>query len=64
MNSDVNISSEEVYDILCGCSVFDVNTRDYGQMTVLDEDSIMEDFIPQVLEYISGKIGDFSIKMD
>lgn len=52
----ISLDREEIYDILCGCNLFNVYTKDYGSLVVVDEDNIMEDFIPQVIDYINEKM--------
>ena len=61
MNNEVQLDREEIYDILCECNLMTIYTRDYGSMEMTDEDSIMEDFIPQVIEYINGLLEDRKI---
>ena len=55
-NDLIEIDKEEIYDILCGCNLIEVNTRDYGNITVIDEDSVMEDFIPELITYLNEKL--------
>lgn len=50
---DIYLDKEEIYDILCDCGLMTIYTRDYGSLEMLDEDNIMEEFIPQLLEYIN-----------
>ena len=33
-----------------------IYTRDYGSLEMTDEDSIMEEFLPQVVEYINNML--------
>ena len=56
MNNEVQLDRDEIYDILCECNLMTIYTRDYGSMEMTDEDSIMEEFLPQVLEYINKKL--------
>lgn len=51
----VYLDKEEIYDILCDCGLFEVYTKSYGSIDVLDEDTIMDEFIPQLILYISEK---------
>lgn len=55
MNS-VDLDREEVYDILYGSSLFESYTKEYGTVTVLEEDEIMDDFVPRLIEYINSKL--------
>ncbi len=64
MNNEVQLDKEEIYDILCGCNLMTIYTRDYGSLEMTDEDSIMEEFIPQVLEYINKKLENVELVMD
>ena len=41
-----------------------IYTRDYGSMEMTDEDSIMEEFLPQVLEYINKKLENVELVMN
>ena len=52
----IYIDREEIYDILCDCGLMTIYTRDYGSLEMTDEDSIMDDFIPNVIEYINSKL--------
>lgn len=52
----IYLNQEEIYDILCGCSTFDTYTKDYGVLSVLDEDAIMDEFIPEVINYINKNL--------
>lgn len=56
MDSYVTIEKEEIYDILCGCGLMTTYTKEYGSLEMTDEDSIMEDFIPAVVDYINDKL--------
>lgn len=55
MNS-IYLDKEEIYDILCDCGLMTIYTRDYGSLEMTDEDNIMDDFIPNVIEYINSKL--------
>lgn len=55
MNS-IYLDKEEIYDILCDCGLMTIYTKDYGSLEMTDEDSIMEEFIPQVIDYINEKL--------
>lgn len=55
-NDIISIDKEEIYDILCGCNLFNVYTKDNGSLVVTDVDNVMEDFIPQVIDYINEKM--------
>lgn len=50
------LNKEKIYDILVGCSLFDVYTKEYGTLSVLDIDDIMEEFIPEVIDYINENL--------
>lgn len=52
----IYIDREEIYDILCDCGLMTIYTRDYGSLEMTDEDNIMDDFIPNVIEYINSKL--------
>ena len=56
MDSYVTIEKEEIYDILCGCGLMTIYTKEYGSLEMTDEDSIMEDFIPAVVDYINDEL--------
>lgn len=60
-NNEIRIDRERIYDILCDCGLMTIYTRDYGSLEMTDEDSIMEDFIPQVIEYINELLEDRKI---
>lgn len=55
MGNYVYIDQEEIYDILCGCDLFEISTNNYGRISVIEENSVMEDFIPQLIEYLNQK---------
>ena len=50
------IDRAEIYVILCDCGLMTIYTRDYGSLEMTDEDNIMDDFIPNVIEYINSKL--------
>lgn len=52
----IYIDREEIYDILCDCGLMTIYTRDYGSLEMTDENNIMDDFIPNVIEYINSKL--------
>lgn len=59
MKKEINISSEQIYDILCECGLYDVyHTEGWDRWTetVLEENNIMEDFIPEVIDYINENL--------
>ena len=56
MKNDIRIDKEHIYDILCDCGLMTIYTRDYGSLEITDEDSIMEEFLPQVVEYINNML--------
>lgn len=63
-NNEIRINRERIYDILCDCGLMTIYTRDYGSLEMTDEDSIMEDFIPQVIEYINELLEDKKIVIE
>ena len=63
-NNEIRINRERIYDILCDCGLMTIYTRDYGSLEMTDEDSIMEDFIPQVIEYINEVLEDKKIVIE
>lgn len=56
MNSYVYLDKNEIYDILCDCGLMTIYTKEYGSLEMTDEDSIMEDFLPYVINYINDKL--------
>ena len=52
--NEIKIDREDIYDILCDCGLMTIYTRDYGSLEMTDENSIMEEFLPQVFDYING----------
>lgn len=52
--NEIKIDREDIYDMLCDCGLMTIYTRDYGSLEMTDEDSIMEEFLPQVVNYING----------
>lgn len=52
----IYIDREEIYDILCDCGLMTIYTRDYGSLEMTDEDNIMDDFVPNIIEYINSKL--------
>lgn len=56
MKNDIRIDKGHIYDILCDCGLMTIYTRDYGSLEMTDEDSIMEEFLPQVVEYINNML--------
>ena len=64
MNNEVQLDRDEIYDILGECNLMTIYTRDYGSMEMTDEDSIMEEFLPQVLEYINKKLENVELVMN
>lgn len=63
MNS-ICLDKEEIYNILCDCGLMTIYTKDYGSLEMTDEDSIMEDFIPQVIDYINEKLEEEKLSLD
>lgn len=63
-NNEIRIDRERIYDILCDCGLMTIYTRDYGSLEMTDEGSIMEDFIPQVIEYINESLEDRKIVIE
>ena len=60
-NNEIRIDRERIYDILCDCGLMTIYTRDYGSLEMTDEDSIIEDIIQQIIEYINGLLEDRKI---
>lgn len=54
--NEIKIDREDIYDILCDCGLMTIYTRDYGSLEMTDEDNIMEEFLPQVIEYINNML--------
>jgi hypothetical protein len=53
MENKVYIDKGDIYDILCNCGLMTMYSKEYGSLEMLDEDEIMEDFLPMVIEYIN-----------
>lgn len=56
MSNYVYLDKNEIYDILCDCGLMTIYTKEYGSLEMTDEDSIMEDFLPYVINYINDKL--------
>ena len=41
-----------------------IYTKDYGSLEMTDEDSIMDEFVPQLLDYINMKSEDSKFFME
>lgn len=52
---NIYLDREEIYEILCDCGLMTIYTKDYGSLEMTDEDSIMDEFVPQLLDYINMK---------
>lgn len=61
---NIKIDKEHIYDILCDCGLMTIYTRDYGSLEMTDEDSIMEEFLPQVIEYINDLLENEELTME
>lgn len=62
MKETIKLDNNEIYDILCDCPLMTIYTRDYGSLEMLDEDNIMEDFVPKLIEYINGKLNNIFLE--
>ena len=45
-------------------SLLENHTKDYGSLEMTDEDSIMDEFVPQLLDYINMKSEDSKFFME
>lgn len=61
---NIYLDREEIYDILCNCGLMTIYTKDYGSLEMTDEDSIMDDFVPQLLDYINRQSEDSKFFME
>ena len=61
---NIYLDREEIYEILCDCGLMTIYTKDYGSLEMTDEDSIMDEFVPQLLDYINMKSEDSKIFME
>ncbi len=61
---NIYLDREEIFDILCDCGLMTIYTKDYGSLEMTDEDSIMDEFVPQLLDYINRKSEDSKFFMD
>lgn len=62
--NNIKVDKEDIYDILCDCGLMTIYTRDYGLLEMTDEDSIMEEFLPQVIDYINNLLENDKIIME
>ena len=62
--NNIKVDKEDIYDILCDCGLMTIYTRDYGSLEMMDEDSIMEEFLPQVIDYINNLLENDKIIME
>lgn len=62
--NNIKVDKEDIYDILCDCGLMTIYTRDYGSLEMTDEDSIMEEFLPQVIDYINNLLENDKIIME
>ena len=61
---NIYLDREEIYEILCDCGLMTIYTKDYGSLEMTDEDSIMDEFVPQLLDYIKMKSEDSKFFME
>ena len=61
---NIYLDREEIYEILCDCGLMTIYTKDYGSLEMTDEDSIMDEFVPQLLDYINMKSEDSKFFME
>lgn len=57
----MELSRDEVLEILSGCDLRTIYTKEYGSLEMTDEDDILDDFVPQLIELINSK---FDIKIE
>ncbi len=62
--NNIKVDKGDIYDILCDCGLMTIYTRDYGSLEMTDEDSIMEEFLPQVIDYINNLLENDKIIME
>lgn len=60
----VYIYKEMIYDILLGCGLFETYNQEYGEVSVISEDEVMDEFLPQVVTYINDIIGENKIILE
>lgn len=53
---DIELNTSDIYNILYDCELITMHNKEYGEREVLDEDSIVEDFVPKILDYINSKL--------
>lgn len=56
MENYIYIDKEEIYNILSDCGLMTMYSKEYGSLEMLDEDEIMETFLPNLIEYINDNI--------
>lgn len=61
---NIYLDREEIYEMLCDCGLMTIYTKDYGSLEMTDEDSIMNEFVPQLLDYINMKYEDSKFFME
>lgn len=61
---NIYLDREEIYETLCDCGLMTIYTKDYGSLEMTDEDSIMNEFVPQLLDYINMKSEDSKFFME
>ncbi len=64
MDDLIYLDREEIYELLCECGLMTIYTKDYGSMEMTDEDSIMDEFIPMVIDYINERLPEGRLKME
>lgn len=64
MDDLIYLDREEIYELLCECGLMTIYTKDYGSLEMTDEDSIMDEFIPMVIDYINERLPEGRLKME
>ncbi len=64
MNDLIYLDREEIYELLCNCGLMTIYTKDYGSLEMTDEDSIMDEFLPMLIDYINEKLPEDRLKIE
>lgn len=64
MDDLIYLDREEIYELLCECGLMTIYTKDYGSLEMTDEDSIMDEFVPMVIDYINERLPEGRLKME
>lgn len=56
MDNYVYLDKEEIYDILCGCDIRTLYTKEDGSREMVEDNEVMEQFLPDLLYYINEKL--------